>query len=511
MSKKKQNSFSSVISINPYKNTFLSGIASFLSEISSVEFSKEQFIISYLNNKSFITNQIAISKNIPDEDLSDAINSKVYDEFALDQAIEYKIEYIESFHSVDQENRHFHIFIVDPSVISNTYQTVVNKLKYIDIIIPTPLLLKSLYSKKIIESSSAHCFVYLQENDAFITIYNEQEFVYTKSIKYSFIEMHERFCELFGERIEYDEFIRFISTQRLKNSESEYKGYLIKLYKEIFANINDILTYAKRAFELDKIEQVYIGTQISTLTKLHEIAEAELAIRCNDFYFDYGYKSSTPYIEQLHALMHLYTSLSEEERYQCNFTIFHRPPTFLQRESGKIITLIVGSFIIAFAYPVAYWSLTYAQSLQYSMLEKEYRELHIEKTTREAIVKSREADKVKITTLLNQEKQEYLEKKNTLIKIHAVKVNYPMKAKLFSLLIKDLNQFDVKMSSISYHEDNKSKEMILKLISQNDKQITQLLEYFTKTYDGKFKFSLERIFLKEESSEYLSELKVQLL
>jgi len=73
MRKKNQHSYSSVISINPYKNTYLSGISSYLSETSSPEFSKEQFVISYLNNKDFITSQIAISKNIPDEDLFDAI------------------------------------------------------------------------------------------------------------------------------------------------------------------------------------------------------------------------------------------------------------------------------------------------------------------------------------------------------------------------------------------------------------------------------------------------------
>ena len=61
-----------------------------------------------------------------------------------------------------------------------------NKIKYIDTIIPSPLLLKSLYSKDLIESSGVHCFIYFQKNDTFVTIYSEKEFLYTKSIKYSF-------------------------------------------------------------------------------------------------------------------------------------------------------------------------------------------------------------------------------------------------------------------------------------------------------------------------------------
>ena len=511
MSKKGQHSSSSVVSINPYNNTYLSGISTFLNETNSPESSKDQFVISYLNTKDFITSQIAISKNIPDEDLFDAVSFKVYDEFALDQAIEYKIQFIETFSNQDEENRHFHVFIVDPIVVSQTFNNPVEKLNYIDILIPVPLLLKSLYVKEIIDGDGAHCFVYFQKNDAFVTIYNEQEFIYTRSIKFSFIEMHERFCELYGERIEYENFMDFLSKDNLKDTSSDYKKYFIKLYKEIFTNINDILTYAKRAFEIEKIEKLYIGTQVFTQTKLAEIAEVELGIRCDNFDFNYGYESNKKHIEQLHTLMHIYTTLQEEDKYQCNFTIFYRPPTFTKRESGKIILLSIASFLIAFAYPITYWSLTYAQSLQHDILQKQYNELHIIKTLREATIKSKELDKSKILTLLNKEKQEYQDKKNTLIQIHNVKVNYPMKAKLLSILTKDLNQFNVKIDSIQYQEDNKTKIFTINLVSKNNKKITKLVQYLTKVYHSKFKFSLQKIYFDDDLGQYFSELKVEIL
>ena len=66
-----------------------------------------------------------------------------------------------------------------------------------------------------------HCYIYFQENDAFITIYNEKEFLYTKSINYNFLQMHERFCELYGERVEYESFIEFFSTHNLKETNSD--------------------------------------------------------------------------------------------------------------------------------------------------------------------------------------------------------------------------------------------------------------------------------------------------
>ena len=511
MDKNIEHSFSNIVSINPYKNSYINGISDFLSEIDSPEYKKEQFIISCLNSQGFINSQIAITKNIPQEDIFDAISNKAYEDLALDQAIEYQVQYIEDFNNIDSENRYFNVFIVDPQTVTETYEHIVSDLKYIDVITPTPLLLKSLYSKEIIEDSGLHCFVYFQENDTFITLYNEKEFLYTKSLKYSFVEMHERFCELYGERVEYEEFISFLSTQNLKDTTSDYKKYILKLYREVFANVNDILTYVKRAFEINKIDHLYIGSQISTQIKLNEIIEVELGIKSSNFEFDYGYEQSDVYIDQIHSLMHLYTTLPQSQKYDCNFTTFLRPPKFIQRQSGKLIALSVASLIAAFAYPGTYWSMTYGKTIHHELLQQEYKELHNVRVTREATIKSKLLDKEKALKLLNQEIAEYEEKKATLIKIHDVKVNYPMKAKLSSMLMKDLNKFNVKLESLSYAEDEKIKEFKLNLLSIRDKQTTELVEYLTKTYEGKFKFSLEEILFEEDSQKYVSELKVIVL
>ena len=511
MSTKAEHSFSSVISVNPYKGTYLNSVSSFLTNTTSPEFSKDQFAISYINTKGFINAQIEISKNIPEEDLYDAINSKAYDELALDQAVSYHIQFIETFQNMDEDNRHFHVFIVDPLKLNETFLEAIDKVKYLDVIVPVPLLLKSLYSKEIIEHSAAHCFIYFQENDAFITIYNDKEFVYTKSIKYSFIEMHERFCELYGERVEYKSFLKFYSRQNLKTTEDDYKKYFIRLYKELFANINDILTYTKRAYDIEKFEHVYVGSQIDTVTKLDEMLEVELSVKSSEFDFDYGFESDSDYVDQLHALMHIYTTIPEDDKYECNFSLYHRPPKFIKRESGKIILIALASFILAFAYPVTYWTLTYAQMIQKDLLEENYKEVHNIKVTRASTIENKKADKDKASKLLKAEEKEYHDKKNTLIKIHQVKVDYPMKAKLLTMFTKDLNKYGVSIESLTYEEIEKNKIFTFNLVSKKDRKITKLVNYLTKTYARKFRFKLEEIIYDEESKVYFSQLKVSIL
>ncbi len=511
MSSQELNSFSSILSVNPYNNEYIKGVSNFLNKEKSPSYMKEQYVSSYLNTQAYITNQIEISKNIPEEDIFDTINIKVYDELGLDQAIEYQMQYIEINSDLETENRYFQVFLVDPQELDEIFQKSVQTISYIDTITPSPLLIKSLYSKNLIQDNSTHSFIYFEQDDAFIAIYNKKEFIYTKSLEHSLSQMYDRFCELYGERVEYSEFINFLSQENLKYTDSPYKEFVLKLYKEIFTNITNILTYAKKAFSIEKVSHVYIGTQISLASKLYEISEVELGVESSDFSFDYGLETNGEYINQIHSLLHITIRLEDDEKYLCDFSTYNRPPKFSKRESGKIFILVIASLFLAFAYPVTYLSLAYTQEIQYELLSNEYNSLHKVKSTRQALIKSKEAQREKSLALLKDENKQYTEKKNTLKKIHDVKVNYPMKAKLIYQMTQDLNKFSIKIKSVLYSQKKDNKNLTLGLTSSKDKKITELLEYLTKKYDGKFKFFLKEISYNKEEKLYLSQLKVSIL
>lgn len=511
MKQEKQQSFTSIISVDPYEGGYYKSVSSHLSKEQNPQYLKTQYAISYLGTKSFISALISVSKNIPEDDLHDIIENKVYEDLALDMAIEYKTNYIEAYNNVDESNRFFHVFVVDPLTLEEDFKTTVEEIKYLDQIVPIPLLLKSLYTKEIIDDTGVHCFIYFQEDDTFLTIYNENEFVYTKSLKYSLKEIHQRFCELLGEQLPLDIFLQILSNEGLATTNKEYQKHLIKLFAEVFLHISDVLTYAKRAFEIEKIDHIYIGSELSSIAGLDEYSQTYLAIKSSDFDFNYGYTTETGHINQLHALMQLYTTMPSEQRYECNFSIFHRPPPFVKRESGKLILLTAASLTVALIYPIMNWSLSYAESLRYSILDTKYNEVHNTRVTREATVKLKEAHKVEAQQLKKAEEDDYNNKKNTLIKIRDVKVNYPMKAKHLSELTKDLNKYSIMLTAINYNEEKDGKAFIFTLVSPTDKKITELLEYLTKTKTNMYKFSLQNIDYNEKEKTYISELKVKLL
>src|SRR3989339_1029107 len=328
MSKSKQQTYSTIVSANPYKGDYYGSTFNTISRTSSPSFSKEQYAVSFLNTKGFISTLIGISKNIPDDDIYDALENKVYEELALDMAIEYHIKYIEAIHRSTEGERFFHIFVVDPLTLEQEYSQVVDTLKYIDQIVPVPLLLKSLYVKELIDSTDVHCFIYFQENDAFFCIYSEQEFIYTKSLKFSLKQMHERFCELLGEQIDLLAFETMLAEEGLNTSYPDYQKNLIKLFGEIFLHINDVITYAKRAYDIKKFDEIYIGTGAGKVLGLDEYAQTYLGIKTTPFDFNFGFNTNGERVDQIHQLMHLYGRLEAFERYECNFTIFHRPPPF---------------------------------------------------------------------------------------------------------------------------------------------------------------------------------------
>lgn len=512
----KQQSFTSVLSVDPYKSEYLKGTTSHLEKELDPSYSKNQFVISYLGSKSFISSLISISKNIPEDDIADIIENKVYEELALDMAIAYKINYIEAYNHVDEANRFFHVFVVDPLNLDEDFTRSIETIKYIDQIIPVALLLRTLYTKEILESSGIQCFIYFQDNDTFLTVYSEGEFVYTKSLKFSLKELHVRFCELLGEQISFEMFSQILSNDGFATSNKEYQQHLIKLFAETFLHINDIVTYVKRAFEIEKIDHIYIGSEIGLIAGLDEYSQTYLGIHSSEFDFNYGYTTEGP-LNQLHALMHLYTTMPSSQRYECNFSVYHRPPPFPKRESGKLILLTSAALAIALLYPITNWSLAYAETIRKGLLENEYNTIHGVKTTREANIKYKETQKAEADKVKKFEEDAYNNKKNTLIKIHEVKVDYPMKAKHLTYLTKDFNRYAVMLKSVHYNEGNETNEtnatktFTFSLSSTSDKKITELLEYLTKTKTDQYKFSLEHIDFDEKEKSYLSELKVDLL
>lgn len=509
---KQKQALSTVLSVNPYTQEYYSGTSTAIEMIKKPKFQKTQYVLSFLKTKAFLSTRIEISKNIDEEDISDVIENKTYEELGLDIATEYIISSYELEYEQDETNRVFHVFVVDPEELNTTFSPIREQVKYIDQIYPLPLLIRSLYKKEIIRDSGVDCFIYFSQDDAFLTLYQEGEFIYTKELKFTLPEIHEHFCEIYGERVEYSNFMKLFLEEGLRTTNEENKTFLIKLFNELFTQINDVINFAKRAFELEEVNTLYIGTSQGVIFGMDEFAQTTLGIETKNFDFEYGFETNEFYVDQIQQLLHLTAQLSSEERYSTNFTRFERPPPFIQRESGRLILLAASAIVITSLYPLYNLGFTFYANMKNDSLQKEQIKTHKEKILREQqvmlqIQKRDELNKKIESALKMQGKQ-----KNVLTQIHRQKVQYPMKGKIIADLTKDLNKYHVNLSAIKFNDDEKSNQQTftLEMISFTEKRMTTMIEKLTHADIKHYKISLESITYDEDSSMYTSSLKVEL-
>ena len=494
---------SSVVTIDPYKEIAYNFQKNELKLTKLDKFKNQNFYISYIYTKDIISASIEISNNIPEEDLKDVIEIKAYEELGLDSATEYKIIFFERA-AEDTKERLFNVFALNANLLENDFKNIVKKIKYIDYITPAPFLIKALYDKEILKKESIDCFIYFQENDAFLTIYKDGEYIYSKSLQYSLNTMNEKFCEYIGERVDEKDFYNLIVNEGLKSSNFTYQQALMKLYGEIFLYINDVLNFAKRAYEIDEIDKIYIGSEVGVFSGIDEYSKNYLNLDSLEFKFNIPIRSSS-YIDQLHYLMTL-TALSYQEHPDdtLNISIFKRPPSFYHRASGKLLMVALGSFILSMIYPLG--ELGYDMKLKYDLakLNKQYAKVYAKTSQLRKELQILNQKKEKINSIYQEEKNKLVFREKLLNEIYKKKVSYPMKAVTLTDLFKSVTAHNTKVVKV----DNNQTQMILTVYSKHDKKITELIKSLAA--ESKYDISTEEIKRDENKSIYISDIKVKL-
>jgi hypothetical protein len=466
--------------------------------------SKNSFFISYIQSKDVISATVDISRNIPDSDLKDAIEIKVYDELGLDSAIEYTITYLET-ETNDTKNKTYNVFVIDSSMVSSQLGEIRKKTSYIDYVSTAPFLIKSLYQKALLEMESVDCFVYFQKNDAFLAIYRSGEYLYSKSLHYSLSELTEKFCELIGERIEEEDFYKLLSTEGLKSTNISYQSYLMQLFGELFLYINDVLVFAKRSYSIDNIDKIYIGSEIGLLVGVDEYAKSYLGLESYEFNFSIAINSKEWYVDQLHILMALTAQVYfEDKNDKLNFSIYKRPPPLKERPVGKLLGVLVASVILSAAYPLYQYGYSQFIQIKIDKATKEYRIANKDANAIRAKITNLKKEKDKISSLVKKQSDKLDFRKKLLTQIHKKKTDYQMKALILVELLDISNKYKSKVSVIEYSENN----MKISIQNVNEKKITEFIEELTNL--KKYKISTDKIEKNEKDHLYLSQITVGL-
>ncbi len=473
-------------------------------------FKKENFYISILSSKHLITDSIEISRNITDEYLESAIDIQVYDELNFDPAVQYTIFYKEFFGFENSNKRKFNIFAIETNKIEEEFKEVVKKIKYIDYILPESLLIKSIYNKNLLEKDSVDCFLYFKKSDAFLAIYADGEYIYSKSLNYSLERMHEKFCEISGESYQYEDFTNFILTGHSANISEENQRLIIKLYKEMFVYINDIIFYAKRAYMVENINRIYINSSIGVFKNIDRYIRTYIDIEPHELNFIIAKNAKEVQNEQLHNLMILSAmDYIEEPDDSLNFSIFKRPPPFRQRPTGKIFYVLILSLLVSLLYPAYEFGYAYFIKLKLENLKTKEHQLYIEANNIKSQLTRLEKEQKLVQDKLNKEFLKLSFREKLINQIYSKKIHYPMKIELLVEIFKKINKYKSKIYNVKIEntKDNKM-SMTLSVFSRSGKNITELIRALTQM--KKYSVSTKEIKKDKKKRIYLSDIKVVL-
>jgi hypothetical protein len=510
-SKKAQSKLSSkykgILTVDPYLDRVYKEKDASIAIKKKPEYNLTNFVTSYISNKDLISAVIEVSNNIPKEDVHDTIELKTYEELGLDQANEYLISSIETA-EVDN-SRSFHVFVIQPDTIQERYAEMLVETKYIDLLIPLPLLFMQLYQNKILHNVGVDCFVYFTRFDTVVVLYRDGGYLYSKSIEHSLTRIFEKYLELPGDKVHEDEFYHILGKEGLKSSNLDYQKDVMKIFGEVFIGINDILIYAKRAFNLDGIDKIYIGSEFGPILGLEEYSQTYLGHVLSELNFDYEFNTDEWYLDQLQCLMVLssYDFIDNEENKVVNLTQFHRPPPFHMRPGGQFLITTSLVSIVGVAYPSVYLIGAYANKAEIYILSDEEKQLTATATKYKDVLaqKSKEIDgldkQIEILEKMHDSKIKTLEA------IYNKKVNYKLKSESFYRFAGDLKAHDVRTDSIKSSNDTYE----ISLVSENSKSITKLIEYISEKYFDKIdEIDIAKIHKEETSGYYKGILKVKL-
>ena len=505
-SESSESSVRNIITINAYTDKYYQYKANSFKPLKKLSYNTSNFNTSYLSNKDVINTTISLSRSIPEEDIADILDIKAYEELGLDHASEYIISSREVESS--GEEREFNIFVAEPHVLEEHYLPVKNQTKYIDLIVPAPLLYTVLYKKEILQDRGTHCFMYFTQKDAFVTLYKDGKFLYSKSIEFSLDQIYDKYCELVGEKVDEKEFFSILESEGLKTTNNDYQQNLMKIFGEVFITINDIIIYAKRAFQVETIDQMYIGSVRGPIVGLDEYSQNYLGLQSADLTFNYHVDNDEWYTDQLQYMMLLSAfDYLEDETSLVNLTMFPRPPSFVNRAGGQFLIATFAAVFVGLLYPLIYLTGSYTNDAKIYVLNIENNKLQTETDKYKKILGAKKNEIGILDGKIDKLSTEYSAKTKTLTAIYDKKVNYRLKSGIFHAIADELTKFDVNVEMLSSKDDT----LWVSLVSSSDRKLTELIKYISDThFDEITQIDIERIEKDPESSYYKGLLKVEL-
>ena len=326
----------SLIYINNDK--FFKKIDKDIKVLSELKIDKNDIITSTIYIKDVITYTFKLPLSTPKEQIDTEVNIQLYDNAGLDINKQYKTFFLIK-ELKDTEVYLIEAIAVEENILQSKFQNIVKKTHFIDYISLSVLYFSEFY-KLYKKEATRDAFVYLDNEQSFITIYKDGEYLYSKTLN----PLNPLLKTI---NLDYNQFTELMKQKGVNKANYEVDDFLIvseidKFFSDYFMAINNRVSYGKNIFDLDNIDNIYFYTpfEINGIDTLKEFWDVT------------GINFEVIKVEDINLLDKL-AIYYNEKHYQdeINFSIFPRPPKFYKTKTFQFfmgfvisILLFVGDF-----------------------------------------------------------------------------------------------------------------------------------------------------------------------
>ncbi len=327
---------------------------------------KKALHASRIRYSDIITHSFKFDKKYPSRDeLTLAVEMKMYEDLALDIQKEYKIFYIEK--ETEVENIHLiEAFAYEKNELIEKYAESFKKIKHLDYIAIPVLAFKTLYTDNNMPKAN-DVFIYIGEDEAFLTFYKEGHYISSKKVK----SLEDMLKELETKNLrpsmeELKEIIRTKGVCKENYTLFEYDmyEYMTEYFEAIFSTIKNLALHNRNIYNFASLDNVYIRFEEGVVPDLPLLAGRYLE---ESKLFPLNlYKEQTDYDFLDILCAHYIQAVDETDG--LNITFYKKRIPFYRRESGRFALAAAAGIVFVAIYPA--W-----QQYEIHQLENENRQL----------------------------------------------------------------------------------------------------------------------------------------
>ncbi len=284
------------------------------------------------------------------QELTLAVEMKMYEDLALDLQKAYRIFYIQKPTEVE-DILLIEAFAYDKEAILDKYATAFKKIKHLDYLAHPALMFTGVYNYEEVPKAN-DAFIYISEEEAFLTFYREGHYISSKKLK-SLQEMC-RELDTKGIRITIDELREALRTKGVCKEnytlfEYNLYEYIHDTFDRIFSTIKNLALHNRNIYNFTQLDHVYLKLGDGIIPDLPLLAGSYL--EGTQLFPLNLYKEQGDYDFLDLLTVHYLRNSSDAAAETVNLTFYRQKVPFYKTQTGRFAIAAAAGVLLAALYP----------------------------------------------------------------------------------------------------------------------------------------------------------------